>query len=151
MPMADWSPWASLAQAALDAPARPGVYLARRGASGELLYVGHAGERARSQPGLRGRLGVYARGKGAVSGLGEAALDRALADPAFIRQRLHLLEIGHVERTKDWARAALAWANVHVCWTEKPTKADAASFEDELLLRLDAHALWNRKRPSVCP
>ncbi|WP_299959121.1 hypothetical protein [uncultured Modestobacter sp.] len=147
-PRADWSSWESLAQAALMAPPRPGVYLGRRGATGELLYVGHAGERVHSQPGLRGRLGVYARGRGAVSGLGEAALDRALADPAFVRQRLHWLETGRAERTKDWARAALSWANVHVCWVERATKAEAAAFEDELLGLLEAHVLWNRKRPT---
>jgi len=130
------------------APPRPGVYLARRGATGELLYVGHAGELAHSQPGLRGRLEVYARGRGADSWLGEAALGRALADPAFVRQRLHLLETGRQERAKDWAQAALAWANVHVCWVERASKAEAVTFEDQLLGLLAAHDLWNRKRPT---
>jgi hypothetical protein len=55
----------------------PGVYLARQGDHDDLVYVGMAGER-RGQ-GIKGRLIVYSRGKAAVSGLGEAALDRALA------------------------------------------------------------------------
>ena len=82
-----------------------------------------------------------------MSGLGEAALDRALADPIFVKQRLHLLESGTAERAKDWARAALGWANVHVSWVERSTKAESADFEDELLELLEAHDLWNRKRP----
>ncbi len=144
---ADWSPWTPLTEAAQAAPQTPGVYLARGGLDGLLLYVGHAGERAASQPGLRGRLGVYARGKGAVSGLGEAALDRALADPAFVRQRLELLESGTPERAKDWARAALVWADVHVCWTPRHTKAEAIAREARLPTLLDEHDLWNRARP----
>jgi hypothetical protein len=146
-PLARWSQWGSLADAALRAPTTPGVYLARSGASGPLLYVGHAGERAASQPGLRGRLGVYARGRGAVSGLGEAALDRALAEPIFVRQRLAHLEQGHEERAKDWARAALAWANVHVCWAVTADKASAKALEDQVLRALEDQELWNRLRP----
>lgn len=147
-PLAAWSPWVSLADAAQTAPKLPGVYLARRGATGPLLYVGHAGERAASQPGLHGRLGIYARGRGAVSGLGEAALDHALADPIFIRQRLHLLEQGYEERAKAWARAALAWANVHIAWTTTPDKAGAIALEARALQALEAHELWNRLRPA---
>ena len=148
-PLATWSPWGALADEARKAPPAPGVYLARSGPAGPLLYVGHAGERAASQPGLRGRLGVYARGRGAVSGLGEAAMDRALADPTFVRQRLHYLDQGLSELTKDWARAALAWGNVHVSWTVTPDKASAKALEERILIALEEHELWNRLRPRV--
>jgi hypothetical protein len=148
-PLADWSPWGALGDEARKAPPLPGVYLARSGAVGPLLYVGHAGERAASQPGLRGRLGVYARGRGAVSGLGEAALDRALADPIFVRQRLHYLEQGRSERARDWARAALAWTNVHVSWTVTEDKISAKALEERILIALDEHDLWNRLRPRL--
>ena len=67
-------------------PRLPGVYLAREGATGELVYVGMAGER-RGQ-GIRERLTIYARGKALASGLGEAVFDRALADPEWLRDRL---------------------------------------------------------------
>jgi hypothetical protein len=65
--LATWSPWRPFEEAAIAAPRLPGVYLARQGLEGSLVYVGMASER-RGQ-GLRGRLTVYRRGKAAVSGL----------------------------------------------------------------------------------
>lgn len=50
----------------------PGAYMARTGETGPLVYMGMAGERRGR--GVRGRLETYQRGKGAVSGLGEACL-----------------------------------------------------------------------------
>jgi hypothetical protein len=91
-------------EAAISASRLPGVYLARQGVDGDLTYVGMAGER-RGQ-GLRGRLTVYRRGKAAVSGLGEAVLDRALADPAFVKEHLEELLAGHPKRAGAWARVA---------------------------------------------
>lgn len=82
-----WSDWHPLDVAAPEATTDPGVYIARSGS--EVVYVGMAGERRGL--GVRGRLQIYARGRGAVSGLGEAALDRALADPAWLSDRLHRL------------------------------------------------------------
>ena len=76
----EWSPWTVLADAVRIATTSPGVYLARAG--GSIVYVGMAGERFGQ--GVRGRLTVYARGRAAVSGLGEAVLDRALADRNWI-------------------------------------------------------------------
>lgn len=90
---------------------------------------------------------MYARGRGAVSGLWEAALDRALADSLFVRQRAVSAREWQAERAKDWARAALAWANVRACCTERSTKADAIVLEDELVALLEAHDLGTRKRP----
>jgi hypothetical protein len=40
--------------------------------------------------GIRGRLTVYRRGRAAVSGLGEAAMDRALRDPDWLRAFIRL-------------------------------------------------------------
>lgn len=66
--LADWSDWAPFSAAHELAPLVPGVYLAREGADGELVYVGMAYER--HGKGIRGRLTVYARGKALASGLG---------------------------------------------------------------------------------
>ena len=90
--IARWSPWVSFVDAVAHAPLSPDVYVARVDATGPVLYVGMAG--ARHGRGLRGRLRVYASGKAAVSGLGEAALNRALADPAWLQDRLAELEAG---------------------------------------------------------
>lgn len=68
--LAMWSPWVALSEAATAAPQLPGLYMAREGDIGPVVYVGMAGKR-RGQ-GIRGLLHVYSRGKGLVSGLGEA-------------------------------------------------------------------------------
>ncbi|MCU1657784.1 MAG: nuclease subunit of the excinuclease complex [Pseudonocardiales bacterium] len=122
--LAVWSPWLPFGEAVAGAPRLPGVYLARQGSAGGLVYVGMAGER-RGQ-GIRGRLTVYRRGKGAVSGLGEAVLDRALADPNFVRQRLDELAGGKPKRAAVWAQDAFAWADLHVRWTVADDRAAAA-------------------------
>ena len=77
--------------------------------NGVIRYVGMAGERAGSgrQQGLFGRLSVYRTGKGAVSGFGEAALDRALADPGWVEQQLQDLRQNGPKRAKVWAREAV--------------------------------------------
>ena len=58
------------------------MYLAREGLDGPIVYVGMAGERRGK--GIRGRLNVYGSGKALVSGLGEAVMDRALADVDWV-------------------------------------------------------------------
>ncbi|WP_433087488.1 hypothetical protein ACQP1P_16185 [Dactylosporangium sp. CA-052675] len=143
-PLAAWSPWLPFDDAALSAPRLPGVYLAREGAEGELAYVGMAGER-RGQ-GLRGRLTVYRRGKAAVSGLGEAVLDRALADPAFVRQHLNELVAGRPKRAAAWAQDALRRAELYVRWAVTADRATAATLERAVLDALAASPLWNRAR-----
>ena len=55
----------SFAEVLVCAPRDPGVYMAREGRGGPIVYVGHAGER-RGQ-GIRGRLKFYASGKGLTS------------------------------------------------------------------------------------
>lgn len=122
---ADWSPWLPWRVAVAAAPSRPGVYVAREGEHGPVVYVGKAGERAASQPGPRGRLRVSALGKAAVSGLGKAALDRALADPAWLRDRAERAEQGRPARAKDWAHDAFDRLDLRVAWAETLTGADA--------------------------
>lgn len=142
--LADWSPWLPLAAALPAAPRLPGVYLARERSDGPLVYVGMAGER-RGQ-GLRGRLTVYSRGKAAVSGLGEAAMDRALADPEWVADRLAELRAGRARRTSDWARAALGRVDLHVCWATSGSRTEAEALERAALAALAEHELWNRLR-----
>lgn len=120
------------------------MYQARLGADGPLVYVGMAGER-RGQ-GVRGRLTVYHRGRGAVSGLGEAALDRALGDAAWLRKRLERVEAGAIFRTRDWATAALERADLHVRWAATVDGAAARRLERMVLDELARAELWNRLR-----
>lgn len=142
--LAAWAPWQPLTTAAEAAPRAPGVYLARSGPQGPLVYVGMAGERRGA--GLRGRLRVYASGKAAVSGLGEAALDRALADPEWVVERLAEVRAHQPRRAKAWAQLALGAADLHVCWATRPDRASAAALEADILRSLPTHALWNRRR-----
>lgn len=124
------------------APRTPGVYMAKDAA--DVVYVGMAAER-RGQ-GIRGRLTVYRRGRAAVSGLGEAAMDRALADSRWLRHRLEQVEAGKVWRTRDWASAALERADLHVRWASVATGAEARLLERLVLDALAATPLWNRAR-----
>jgi len=100
--LAVWSPWMPFERAVVGAPHEPGVYLAREGQSGPVVYAGKAGPRDRggmSAPkGLRGRLAVYATGKALACGLGEAVFDRAVADPEWLRARLAEAESGNARR-----------------------------------------------------
>jgi len=61
----DWSAWVPFAEALATAPRIPGVYMARVGKDGPVVYVGSAGERRGM--GLLGRLSVYASGKAMTS------------------------------------------------------------------------------------
>lgn len=142
--LAEWSTWLPFVEAAAAAPRLPGVYMARQGAAGELVYVGMAGER-RGQ-GIRGRLTVYRRGKGAVSGLGEAVLDRALADAEFVEGRLDELLAGRPKRAAVWAQDAFGWADLHVRWAVTSSRPEAAALERAVLDAAHAMPLWNRAR-----
>lgn len=143
--LAEWSRWVPLRDAINTAPREAGVYLARRGADGPVVYVGMAGERAGSgrAQGLRGRLAVYASGKGLVSGLGEAALDRALADPEWLAERLAELERGAAIRAKEWGRQAVLDADIHTRWTICADRESARRLEEECLGILRGVDLWN--------
>lgn len=143
--LAEWSAWLPVAEAYAVAPRLPGVYLAREGVDGPIVYVGMAGDRRGE--GLRGRLRVYVGGKGAVSGLGEAAMDRALADAEWLRVRLAELEQGRPLRAKGWAALALARADLHVCWAVTDDQQGAVALERAVQLSFDGAPLWNRARP----
>lgn len=107
-----------------------------------------AGERSGSgrPAGLRGRLSVYLTGKGLASGLGEAIFDRALADAGWLRDRLAEVERGEPMRAKEWGRAAVASADLHVRWATTSDKASAAALERDCLAALAGENLWNRRR-----
>lgn len=139
----EWSAWPLLLEAAPDAPREPGVYMARQGREGPVVYVGMAGER-RGQ-GVRGRLLIYTNGKGLVSGLGEAAFDRAVADPEFVRERLRTLEADGPERGKLWGRAALVRADLWIRWATTPDPAATAALELRVIRSLHDVELWNRR------
>jgi hypothetical protein len=144
--LAEWSPWLPFEPARAAAPREPGVYLLREPGTGLIRYVGMAGERAgggRPQ-GLHGRLSVYWTGKGAVSGFGEAALDRALADPDWVGQQLRDLREHGAKRAKDWARDAVTRLGLEVSWSVTPDRGDALYLEEQVIARLRAHGLWNR-------
>ena len=147
---ADWSSWVPWAGARSAAPRLPGVYLFR--VRGRVVYCGMAGERAgrdgsRAPQGLWGRLGRYGSGRAAASGFGEAALDRALADPAFVTARLtHLRDVGP-ERTLLWAVAAIEWAAPEVCWTVTDATSSARALESRVRAGLLARGveLWGKR------
>jgi len=144
--LAEWSPWLPFETARAAAPREPGVYLLRETGSGLIRYVGMAGERAgggRPQ-GLYGRLSVYWTGKGAVSGFGEAALDRALADPIWVEQQLRDLHERGPRRAKDWARDAVSRLGLEVSWSVTPDRGDALYLEEQVIARPRGHGLWNR-------
>jgi hypothetical protein len=146
--MADWSPWVPFEDALASAPLLPGVYMARQRVGKPIVYVGMAGERAAGgrPKGLRGRLGAYITGKGLVSGLGEAAMDRALADPDWLRERLVEAERGHPMRATEWGRAALGRAGLEVRWATTATAEAARNLEKRVDGVLDESGLWNRGR-----
>lgn len=143
-PIAAWSPWLPFADAVAAAPRTPGVYTAREGPTGPLIYVGMAGER--NGAGLRGRLRVYGSGKALASGLGEAVFDRALADSAWFEERLAEVRAGSPRRAKLWGRAAFERADLHVRWSETADRVAAVQLERACLDALAGHDLWNRLR-----
>lgn len=146
--LAQWSPWVPFGEAVSTAPRLPGVYLAAL-ADGVVIYVGMAGLRnqgGKANPqGVRGRLARYASGKAIASGLGEAVLDRALADPDWLRERLAELESGTARRASDWGRQAFIRADLTVCWSTTPDGPSARTLEKVTTETLQhAGALWNR-------
>lgn len=148
--LADWSEWTPLVDALEVAPREPGVYMAREGAEGPIVYVGSAGPRAgrngdKKPQGIRGRLRVYTTGRALTSGLGEALADRALADAAFVRQRLAEVEAGNPKRARDWGRDTVTRANLYLRWTTTPDKRTAEALEASCGALLQTSGLWNRR------
>lgn len=143
---ASWSPWCPFVSGAIAAPRLPGVYLFRERESHVIRYVGMAGERAgggRPQ-GLQGRLSVYRTGKGAVSGFGEAALDRALADADWVQCQLDRLRREGPRRAKLWAADAILRLSPEISWAATIDRLTAKTLEDDVVLLLRPHGLWNR-------
>lgn len=139
--LADWSDPMPLVEAVAVAPKLPGVYILYCGDPHGPAYVGMAGERRGA--GLRQRLGVYASGKGAVSGFGEAAFDRALADPAWVAERLAGAEAGEPRRAKSVAALAVGRLEPRVRWATTADGAEAKELEDAVLAVVPD--LWNRR------
>ncbi|WP_233226211.1 hypothetical protein [Amycolatopsis sp. CA-126428] len=136
--------WVHFESARQSAPQLPGVYLAREGTDSDLVHVGMAGER-RGQ-GIRGRLTTYARGKALASGLGEAVLDRALADSQWLRARLREAKTGHARRATQWGVLAFERADLHISWTVTPDRTAANALERQIISALKEYTLWNRLR-----
>jgi hypothetical protein len=144
--LAEWSAWTPLEVALGAAPREPGVYLMREPPTGVIRCAAMAGERAGSgrPQGLFGRLSAYRTGEGALSGFGEAALDRALADPEWVEQQLGDLRRNGPQRAKIWAREAVARLGLEVSWSITPDRADAGYLEGQVVGLLRPHGLWNR-------
>lgn len=142
-PHGTWSQWIPFGQALEVAPRFPGVYMFRIAAEAHRgpVYVGMAGERKGN--GLRGRLAIYASGKGAGSGLGEHAFDRALEDPAWLQARLDEALAGTPMRAKAAARSAIDHAGLEVRWQTVETRAQALQLEAQLINEYRKQ-LWNR-------
>ncbi|WP_198959511.1 hypothetical protein [Streptomyces sp. CB02056] len=146
--MASWSSWVGLEEARLAVPRLPGVYMARSGLEDRVVYVGCAAERrgtsSRPPQGMRGRIAKYTGGL--ASGLGEAALDRALADPHWLRERLVEVEAGQPMRAAHWAKAAIVRAELELCWAVTGTGEEAVELEERVIAALHPF-LWNRRGP----
>jgi hypothetical protein len=143
LPHRVWSEWIPFGEALDVAPRFPGVYMVRTAEDphGHPVYVGMAGERKGN--GLRGRLAIYASGKGAASGLGEHAFDRAFADPKWVSERLQEALAGNPMRATAAARSAIDHAGLEVRWQTVETRAEALQLERELIRDYRA-GLWNR-------
>lgn len=146
-PLGRWSEWVPISEALAVAPRSAGVYVARQGQAGPIVYVGMAGER--NGKGIRGRLGVYLSGKALASGLGEAVFDRALADPEWLRDRLDEIDAGETRRAKQWGKAAFDRADLHIRWTTTVDRESALALERQCMEALLDHGLWNRQLPTV--
>jgi hypothetical protein len=144
--LAEWSAWAPLLDALPHAPRLPGVYLLREHDTCRIRHVGMAGERGGggSPAGLYGRLSAYRTGHGAVSGFGEAALDRALGDAEWIEARLGEVRAGQRRRTRAWVRGAVARLAPEVSWSACHERSDARHLEMRVDALLRPFGLWTR-------
>lgn len=149
--LATWSPWLDFtATNVAKVPMSPGVYLFRSKAShpglsaGDIVYVGRAAER--KGKGVRERLRIYVTGRAPHSGLGNLALERALADAGWLRERLQRVEAGERLTVQDWARDAVAWADLEFSVTTTIDGKIAETLELATIAALKSHALWNRRR-----
>lgn len=146
--LAEWSEWMPFVAGAQLAPKLPGVYMIRLSGGRQIVYVGKAEERAGTRgdrpKGLWGRLAIYRGGKGATSGFGEAAFDRALASIEFVQERLRHVMNGEAETAKEWAKAAIAFAEPELRWAVCVDGKTADRLEREVFVVLERHGLWNK-------
>ncbi|WP_448062309.1 hypothetical protein [Cellulomonas hominis] len=141
--LASWSQWQPFTPEVIRAaPTAPGVYLFQQ--DGALVYVGRAGERRGK--GLRGRLTIYVSGRAPHSGLGNLALERALQDGSWLRERLEEVEAGQTLTVQQWSRLAVERATLSVCWSATATTEEGAALERAVLDALSEEMLWNRLR-----
>lgn len=141
--MTAWSEWMPFTpEVVRTAPTTPGVYLFRQARA--VVYVGRAGER--SGKGLRGRLTIYVSGRAPHSGLGNLALERALQDPAWLRDRVADVEAGALRTVQQWSALAVQRAELDVCWASVESTRQSIALEREALDALSTEALWNRLR-----
>lgn len=140
--LAQWSPWAPLAEALPEAPRAPGVFLLLEPGPRVVRHAAHAGERAGGghPQGLYGGLRATLTGRAAISGFAEAALDRALADPDWVRARL---EAGPA-RSRAWAAAAVRRLELDVAWTTCADGDEARWLAGRVAGLLRPHGLWAR-------
>lgn len=132
-----WSRWTPIEKSREVAPRQPGVYMARTGRDGPVIYVGMAGERSgrgtKRPQGINGRLSAYLSGQSLGGGLLGQSFDRALRDPTWLRERIADLETGKPARAKDWGKAALVPHNLHVRWKVCKDTASARDLERQCL------------------
>ncbi|WP_198545120.1 hypothetical protein [Kitasatospora sp. NRRL B-11411] len=137
-----------LEEARFVVPRLPGVYMVRSGLDDQVVYVGcaeeWAGNGSRPAQGMRGRIAKYT--SGLASGLGEAAFDRALADPCWLRERLAEVEAGQPMRAAHWAKAAIGRVELELCWAVTSTGREAVELEERVIAVLSP-SLWNRRVP----
>ncbi len=141
--LGSWSPWQPFTPDVVrQAPVSPGVYCFQQ--NGALVYVGRAGER--SGKGLKGRLTIYVSGRAPHSGLGNLALERALQDAGWLRERIEEVEAGTTRTVQQWSRLAVERAALSICWSTTTTTEEGAALERAVLDALKSEALWNRLR-----
>jgi hypothetical protein len=93
---------------------------------------------------MQDRLRRYLSGKAAVSGLGAAALDRALADSAWLAQMVHRTETEGPLRAKQWAKAAIVRDDLELAWIVTADGVGVATLEKRLI-SASTHQLWSRR------
>jgi hypothetical protein len=80
----------------------------------------------------------------AISGLGDAALDRALAEQSWLQDMVERTRVDGPLRATEWAKAALARADLELRWTITSDRSSAVIAERRLIAEAE-HRLWNRR------
>jgi hypothetical protein len=109
-----------------------------------MVYVGRAAERRGK--GVQERLRIYVTGRAPHSGLGNLALERALGDVAWLRERLARVEQGERLTVQAWARDAVEWASLEFSYATVADGVASVTLERVTIEALRYHDLWNRHR-----